>query len=145
MTTENRPTNEVFTPDELNYLRSQHLGRMATAQPNGTLQVNPVGFSVNADTGTIDIRGFHMAASRKFRNIQDNGRVAFVVDDLPSVDPWRVRCLEIRGTAETIAGDDADDALIRIHPRRILSFGIDQDLPPHELKPSVRNVETTAE
>jgi pyridoxamine 5'-phosphate oxidase family protein len=145
MAMDNRPTTAVFTPDELNYLRSQHLGRMATVQPNGTLQVNPVGFSVNADTGTIDIRGFHLAASRKFRNIDDNGRVAFVVDDLPSVDPWRVRCLEIRGTAEAVSADDADDALIRIHPRRVLSFGIGQDLPPHELTPSIRNVETTAE
>ncbi|HWC21572.1 MAG TPA: PPOX class F420-dependent oxidoreductase [Flexivirga sp.] len=138
---------EIFTAEELDYLRSQHLGRMATVQPNGTLQVSPVGFRVAAATGTIDIHGYRMAASRKFRNVQDNGRVAFVVDDVPSTDPWRVRCIEIRGTAETIGS--GDDALIRIHPRRIISFGIgegiDEVLPPHELKPSIRNVQTTAE
>ena len=134
-----------FTESELAYLASQRLGRLATAQPNGTLQVSPVGFQYNPDTGTIDIRGFNMAASRKFRNVADNGRAAFVVDDLASVDPWRVRCLEIRGTAEAIEGaNDAegggDSAVIRIHPKRIISFGLDENLEPHKLTANKRDV-----
>ena len=134
-------TEAIFSPAELEYLRSQRLGRIATQQPNGTLQVSPVGFQVDSATGAIDIHGFRMAASRKFRNIAANDKVAFVVDDLPSVDPWRVRCIEVRGTAEAIADDDfAGGGLIRIHPRRVLSFGIDDDRPPHELKPSRRDV-----
>src|SRR6202050_4280335 len=91
-----------FTSAELSYLATQRLGRLATVQPNGTLQVSPVGFHYNSGTGTIDIGGFNMASSRKFRNVADNGRVAFVVDDIASIDPWRVRCLEIRGDAEAI-------------------------------------------
>jgi len=135
------PDTKVFTPDDLKYLRSQHLGRLATEQPNGTLQVNPVGFSVDPETGAIDIHGFRMSASRKFRNIAANGKVALVVDDLPSTNPWRVRCIEIRGTAEAIDDEDIDGGgLIRIHPRRVLSFGIGDDRPPHELQPSIRNV-----
>lgn len=136
-----------FTDTELRYLRSQHLGRLATAKPDGTLQVSPVGFKVDPASGTIDIGGFNMAASRKFRNVADNGRVAFVVDDLASVDPWRVRCIEIRGWAEAIPGPDdqarpsgIDGAVIRIHPRRIISFGIDQDDEAHNLRPNSRNV-----
>ncbi|HEU5473334.1 MAG TPA: PPOX class F420-dependent oxidoreductase [Actinophytocola sp.] len=124
-----------FTDNELEYLASQRLGRLATAQPNGTLQVSPVGFRYNSDTGTIDIAGHGMARSRKFRNVADNGRVAFVVDDLASVQPWRPRCLEIRGRAEALTEptDSAwatgpqmgfDGAIIRIHPKRIISFGI---------------------
>lgn len=140
MTTTNTRPSETFTAEELDYLRSQHLGRLATQQPNGTLQVSPVGFTVDAASGAIDIHGFRMSASRKFRNVEDNGKVAFVVDDLPSTDPWRVRCLEIRGTAEALVPDGEDSALIRIHPRRIISFGIDEDRPPHELRPSLRNV-----
>jgi pyridoxamine 5'-phosphate oxidase family protein len=56
-----------------------------------------------------------------------NGRVAFVVDDIASVQPWRVRCLEIRGNAIDTPTDSAgniDEAIIRVHPRRIISFGI---------------------
>ena len=41
-----------------------------------------------------------MSKSQKFRNIARNDKVALVVDDITSRDPWRVRCLEIRGTAE---------------------------------------------
>jgi pyridoxamine 5'-phosphate oxidase family protein len=127
----------VFTDAELEYLSSQRLGRLATAKPDGTLQVSPVGFRVNTVTGTIDIAGHAMAHSRKFRNVADNGRVAFVVDDVPSVQPWTVRCLEIRGRGEAIAtpADSAygdlpatgiDGAIIRIHPTRVISFGIDK-------------------
>jgi pyridoxamine 5'-phosphate oxidase family protein len=135
-----------FTSAELTYLASQRLGRLATVQPNGTLQVSPVGFHYNASTGTIDVGGFNMAASRKFRNVADNGRVAFVVDDIASLDPWRVRCLEIRGDAEAITAaadspDGSGDPIIRIHPRRIISFGIDDpDHAPHELIPNNRDV-----
>jgi pyridoxamine 5'-phosphate oxidase family protein len=135
-----------FSDAELEYLASQRLGRLATQQPDGTLQVSPVGFGYNDRTGTIDIGGFNMAGSRKFRNVADNGRAAFVVDDVPSVDPWRVRCLEIRGHAEAIAapGDSAapvQGAIIRVHPRRIISFGIeDPDRPPHDLEARNRDV-----
>jgi pyridoxamine 5'-phosphate oxidase family protein len=136
----------IFTASELAYLATQRLGRLATAQPDGTLQVSPVGFHYNATTTTIDISGYHMAASRKFRNVADNGRVAFVVDDIASVQPWRVRCLEIRGHAEAIGAPadssaDLDGAIIRIYPRRIISFGIDEpDQEPHLLTPSTRNI-----
>jgi pyridoxamine 5'-phosphate oxidase-like protein len=41
-----------FTDTELEYLSSQRLGRLATAQPDGTLQVSPVGFRHNSTTGT---------------------------------------------------------------------------------------------
>ena len=129
-----------FTAAELAYLATQRLGRLATAQPDGTLQVSPVGFRYNSSLGTIDIGGWRMEASRKYRNVADNGRVAFVVDDLPSVHPWRVRCLEIRGVAEAVQ-PPGGDAVIRIHPRRIISFGIDDpDSEPHALVPSKRDV-----
>lgn len=78
-----------------------------------------------------------MSGSRKYRNVADNGRVAFVVDDLRSTDPWRVRCLEIRGTAEVVP----DRELIRVHPRRVISFGIeDPDSEPHAMTVHARDV-----
>jgi pyridoxamine 5'-phosphate oxidase family protein len=133
--------SDVFTEGEVQYLASQRLGRLATAQPDGTLQNSPVGFFYNAALGTIDIGGRDMAASRKYRNVAANGRVAFVVDDLASVQPWVVRCLEIRGVAEAIE-EPSDSAvrfggpIIRIHPRRVISWGID----PPELARGKRTV-----
>jgi pyridoxamine 5'-phosphate oxidase family protein len=136
----------MFTQPELDYLATQRLGRLATIQPDGTLQVNPVGFAYNASTRTIDIGGHDMAASRKFRNVAANGRVAFVVDDVPSTDPWRVRCVEIRGRGDAVEGPTGaagrgDAAIIRIHPRLIISFGITEpDRDPHEMAVSRRTV-----
>jgi pyridoxamine 5'-phosphate oxidase family protein len=75
-----------------------------------------VGFSYNPATSTIDINGFNLEKSQKFRNIAANGSAAFVVDDLVSIQPWRVRCLEIRGVAEAVT--TGDGPLIRLHPRR---------------------------
>jgi pyridoxamine 5'-phosphate oxidase family protein len=135
-----------FTSAELAYLATQRLGRLATVQPDGTLQVSPVGFRYNSITATIDIGGFNMAASRKFRNVAENGRAAFVVDDIASTDPWRVRCLEIRGDAEAITNPADTEAvpagpIIRVHPRRVISFGIDDpDHAPHELTPNNRDI-----
>ncbi|MCP2296298.1 pyridoxamine 5'-phosphate oxidase family protein [Nocardia amikacinitolerans] len=119
----------TLTSDQIAYLRSQRLGRLATVRPDGSPQNNPVGFRYNAELGTIDIAGWNMGSSRKFRNLATNDRVAFVVDDIASVQPWRVRCLEIRGTAEALTDVDtymsgASRELIRIHPERIIAFGI---------------------
>ncbi|STZ58845.1 PPOX class F420-dependent oxidoreductase [Mycolicibacterium tokaiense] len=134
----------TFKPHEIAYLESADLGRLATRQPDGTLQNSPVGFTYNPDLGTIDIHGYRMERSQKFRNLTTNGVVAFVVDDIASRDPWRVRCLEIRGTAQQAEAGDA--AIIRITPRRIISFGIDDtDTDAHLLKVDSRDVPTTAD
>ena len=134
----------AFKPHEIAYLNSADLGRLATIQPNGTLQNSPVGFSYNEPLGTIDVYGYNLAKSQKFRNVAINNTVAFVVDDIFSHDPWRVRCLEIRGTAEQ-AENAKGEPLIRITPTRIISFGIDAtDTEAHDLVPDSRDVPTTA-
>ena len=136
----------TFTDAETAYLASQRLGRLATIGPDGSPQVKPVGFRHNPGLGTIDVSGFNMAASQKFRNVRRNGQAALVVDDIASAGPWRVRFLEIRGTADAIAppGGSAslsDEALIRIHPTRILSFGIEEPpREPHLTRLTTRNI-----
>ncbi len=136
----------AFTETEIAYLAGQQLGRLATLRPDGTLQNSPVGFRYNAATGTIDIAGHNMAGSHKFRNVAATAQVAFVVDDVPSTNPWRVRCLEIRGTAEALetpadSGYGSPAPIIRLHPRRIVSFGLDQsDVEAHSLALNSRNV-----
>ena len=139
-----------FKQHEIDYLKAADLGRLATVARDGTPQNSPVGFTYNAELGTIDIAGYHMSQSRKFRNIKANDAVAFVVDDIASRDPWRVRCLEIRGTAVQAElpsaptepnGDALDAAIIRITPRRIISFGIDDtETEPHLLRADSRDV-----
>jgi pyridoxamine 5'-phosphate oxidase family protein len=139
----------TFKAHEIEFMKGALLGRLATVQPNETVQNSPVGFTFNEALGTIDIAGYNMSKSQKYRNVVSHPTVAFVVDDIPSTDPWRVRCLEIRGTAEqaeapptrAAAGDELDTAIIRITPRRIISYGIDDtDTEPHLLKMDARDV-----
>lgn len=144
-----------FKTHEIEFMKAADLARLATIQPDGTLQNSPVGFTYNEALGTVDIHGYRMSKSRKFRNLASNNTVALVVDDIASRNPWRVRCLEIRGTAEQIGsgdrrtepnGDEIDTAIIRITPRRIISFGIDDtDTEPHKLAADSRDVPTTTD
>jgi pyridoxamine 5'-phosphate oxidase family protein len=115
-----------FTSAQTKYLKSQRLGRLATLRPDGTLQNNPVGYSYDEESGTFEVGGFNMGGSQKFKNVEANGLVAFVVDDLETIDPWKPRMVEVRGTAEPIENDDPRRSTIRIHPLRVISFGIDE-------------------
>lgn len=90
-----------FSEPERSYLASQRLGRLATLGPDGAPQNKPVAFTCNSRDGTIDIGGRAMGASRKFRNVQRDGRVSLVVDDVAS-EPWHGRGVEIRGYAEAL-------------------------------------------
>ena len=92
----------TLTEAERTYLKSQPLARLATVDASGAPQNNPVGAFLDEETGDILIGGHAMGATRKFRNVQANGQVALVVDDLVSRDPWTVRGLEIRGTAAAL-------------------------------------------
>jgi pyridoxamine 5'-phosphate oxidase family protein len=115
----------AFSEAELAYLHSgRRLGRVATVGRDGTPHVVPVGWSYNADEDTIDVSGHNFAATKKFRDVERSGRAAIVIDDLASTDPWRPRMLEVRGRADAIA---APRPLIRIHPDRVVSLGLDGD------------------
>ena len=135
-----------FSESEIAYLGSQPIGRLATLRPDGTLQNSPVGFRYNRALATVDIGGYNLTSSRKYRNVAANGQVAFVVDDVPSLSPWKVRCLEIRGTAEAVEkpSDSAygtEDPIIRVRARRIISYGTEeQGVIPGQGRPNNRNV-----
>lgn len=121
----------TFTAQEIEYLGSQRLGRLATLSALGEPHVVPVGFRYNAELDTIDIGGHNIGKSKKFRDVARDGRVAFVVDDV--LPPWKPRGVEVRGLAEVLAEGGKqirqafDDELIRITPRRIISWGVESD------------------
>jgi pyridoxamine 5'-phosphate oxidase family protein len=132
-----------FSAAEIAYLQSQRLGRLATVGPDGQPHVVPVGFRYNPEHDSIDIGGHDFAKRKKYRDVQRDPRVAFVVDDLASISPWRPRMIEIRGTAEVLeAGGEHvipgfDRQMFRIHPHRIVSFGIEDGAT---VGPSARSV-----
>ncbi|MGV9309828.1 MULTISPECIES: PPOX class F420-dependent oxidoreductase [unclassified Nonomuraea] len=130
----------IFNDAERDYLDRQPMGRLATLGPDGTPHVRPLGFRLNPD-GTIDLGGPWVARTQRWRNIQANPRVSFVVDDMTpdgpeAIKPGMGRGVEIRGRAETLAVDNPPGPpgtvapeIIRIHPKRILSWHIDPAEP----------------
>ncbi len=110
----------AFTEEELRYLTGERrLARLATVGKDGMPHVAPVGWTYNAEFGTIDIGGHDMANTKKYRDVRRMGRAAVVIDDV--LPPWRPRGIEVRGRAEAVNGERP---LIRIHPERIVSWGI---------------------
>jgi pyridoxamine 5'-phosphate oxidase family protein len=125
----------VFAKEEREYLRSGvRLGRLATVGFDGTPHVVPTAFRYNPEKDTIDIGGHDFAKRKKYRDVLRNPKVAFVVDDIASVNPWRVRGIEIRGEAEVLetGGTELmrgfDPQMFRITPKRIVSWGLEKQM-----------------
>lgn len=124
-------TDHILDVNHAQYLAEQPHGVLATIAPSGSPQAKPVGFRYDAERGTIDISGYDMERSAKFRNVGTNPQVAFTVDDMPdpNVGAAGVRFMELRGIAEQARLDNPATAelgawIIRIHPRRLVSYNV---------------------
>jgi len=119
----------VFSAAELKYLEEgDKLARLATIDPTGAPHVVPVGWNYNPELDTIDIGGRNFSATRKFRNVQSNPRVALVIDDV--LPPWQPRSVQVRGEAEALQRATWPDgspreAIIRVKPTKVVSRGLD--------------------
>ena len=124
----------VFTEGEIEYLRQQTLGRVATVGPRGEPHVTPVTFHFNEDEDAIDIGGIFFGQTKKWRDAQRNPKVTLLVDDVIP-NPRRARALEIRGTAQLhdTGGERAnprfpnfDPRFFRLRPTRVVAWGIEE-------------------
>jgi pyridoxamine 5'-phosphate oxidase family protein len=89
-----------FTPQELDYLRSQPLARLATRSADGQPDVVPVSFEFDGTCFWVGGPGPSVLRTRKFRNVlAGNYEVALVVDDLVSFEPFIARGIRIYGRA----------------------------------------------
>ncbi len=116
---------ELFSPKEVEYLKSQHLARIGTASKNGAPDVAPVG--LDFDGKYFYVGGMHLTKTHKYKNVLENPRVSLVIDDLKSVQPWQPRMVKIFGAADLVTrnGYLGQATYIRIVPKRKTSFGLD--------------------
>ena len=90
-----------LTDQELEYLRSQPLARIATVAPDGQPDATPVALEVDGTALWVCGAGEAVLRTRKLRNIASGNRqVALVVDDLPSLEPFIARGIRIYGRAD---------------------------------------------
>src|SRR5919197_2989938 len=131
----------IFSEKEIEYVKSQRLARIATAAASsspseGSIQpdVVPVGFDFDGEY--FYVSGMNILKSTKYKNVLKNNKVAFVIDDLKSVDPWDPRGVKIYGTADIVTRqggymdgtDHSNPQYIRISPKKKWSWGIDEPI-----------------
>ena len=113
----------AFSEPERSYLQGgRRLARIATVGKDGTPHVVPVGWRYDPEHDAIEVGGHSLETTKKYRDAARTGRAAIVIDDLASTDPWRPRGIEVRGRAEAVGGPRP---VIRIHPERIVSWGLE--------------------
>jgi pyridoxamine 5'-phosphate oxidase family protein len=112
-----------FTEAEVEYIAENFIGRVATTSPSGQPHVVPVAYRF--DGKTITFGGNDLTKTLNFRNMMANALVAFVVDDVVSVTPWKARGVEVRGRAEPVYTEDGTVA-VRIIPSDVRSWGLDR-------------------
>lgn len=121
-------SDSAFSEGELAYLNSdvRRLARVATADTDARPTVTPVGmWRHDPATDTVEVRGRNFETTRKFRNAVVNPQVALVIDDAENTDPWTPRAVIVEGRAEAIEATNGSGAFIRIHPDRVISWGVD--------------------
>jgi len=129
----------AFSEEEVAYLRSQRLARIATVSAEAQPDVVPVGFEF--DGTYVYVGGMDPARTRKFRNVRaGNTKVALVIDDLVSTSPWTPRYLRIYGNAELVErqGQFGQAAYMRITPAISWSFNLEALPFTHDREVSVR-------
>lgn len=115
----------MFSDKEISYLESQRLARIATASKELQPDVVPVG--IDFDGTYFYVGGRELSKTLKYKNVQSNPKVSLVIDDLQSINPWRVRSIKIHGVADltTHKGYAGTGTYIRIKLRQKRSWGIE--------------------
>ena len=99
----------MFSAAELEFLRSQRIGRFATVGPSGWPHVTPVMYAMN-DAGSMDFD----VDGVKLRHLTAEPRAAMVVD---AMGPKRG--IAIQGRVELLAPERA-----RLRPSRKFAWGL---------------------
>ena len=118
----------MFSEPETQYLKSQRLARLATVSSKGQPDVVPVGFEFDRKYFWV---GSHSQdifyRTLKYHNVKNGNKlVALTIDDLESIDPWKLRAIKVYGTAEVLdhPGRFGPGKYLRITPQTSWSFGI---------------------
>jgi pyridoxamine 5'-phosphate oxidase family protein len=116
----------MFTEKEIAYIKSQPLARLATVGKDSQPDNVAVGFEF--EDPIIYVGGRFMRSSRKYKNVLGgHSKVALIIDDLASRDPWQPRGIRIFGEAEIVERDGrfGKDHYLRIVPKLSWSWQIE--------------------
>jgi len=111
----------MFTPQEIAYINSQRLARLATGSNTLEPDVAPLVFRFNGKTFLIS--GYDISRTFKYMNIKAGSQlVALVIADLVSGQPWQARGIKIHAKAEIV--EITGPLTLAVHPQRLWSWGM---------------------
>jgi pyridoxamine 5'-phosphate oxidase family protein len=130
-----------FTQDEIEYLRTQPVGRIGTVGSDGQPDAVPVG--IEYDGRYFWVGGSEPERTRKFLNVAaGNDKIVLLWDDLASTAPWTPRFLRVYGTGELVrhSGMFGTRTYLRVTPTVSWSWNLearpfdgsdDREFTPH--------------
>ncbi|TMI19060.1 PPOX class F420-dependent oxidoreductase [Candidatus Bathyarchaeota archaeon] len=106
----------MFSEKEIAYLKSQPLARIGTSSKSGRPDVAAVSFDTDGEY--VYVSGRDVMNTMKYKNVLENPRASFVVDDLKTMKPWAPRGIKIQGKADIVkhTGYMGPGTYIRIKP-----------------------------
>ncbi|GHO81024.1 hypothetical protein KSD_87950 [Ktedonobacter sp. SOSP1-85] len=117
----------MFSEQELAFLRTQPLARLATVAINGQPDADAVGFAF--ENGRFYIGGYFLERTRKYKNIAaGHSKVSLLIDELPSLEPLEPRSIKLHGEAAILQleeGFRGPGTYIVITPKVSWSIGIE--------------------
>nr|HET6904330.1 PPOX class F420-dependent oxidoreductase [Ktedonobacteraceae bacterium] len=117
----------MFSEQELAFLRTQPLARLATVAVNSQPDADSVGFAF--ENGRFYIGGYFLERTRKYKNIAaGQSKVSLLIDELRSLDPLEPRSIKLHGEAEILhleKGFRGPGTYIVITPKISWSSGIE--------------------
>lgn len=117
----------MFSEQELAFLRTQPLARLATVTVNGQPDADAVGFAF--ENGRFYIGGYFLENTRKYKNIASGqNKVSLLIDELRSIDPLEPRSIKLHGEAEIQQREEGfrgPGTYIVITPKVSWSLGIE--------------------
>jgi len=117
----------MFSEKEVEYLNAQGLARIATTGTDLQADVAAVGFDF--DGRFFYIGSMMMERTNKYKNIiAGNDKVALIIDDMESFDPWMPRGIKVFGTVDIIEREEGyvgKGKYLRITPSRSWTWGIE--------------------
>jgi pyridoxamine 5'-phosphate oxidase family protein len=122
----------MFSDRETAYINSQRLVRLATVSNRGQPDVVPVSFEFDGRYFWIGSRPQEIfLVTKRYKNVSaGNDRVALVIDDLESVNPWKAHQIKVYGIGEVIDHDGrlGSGKYLRVTPKISWSLGIETDI-----------------
>ncbi len=120
----------MFSPKELEYIKSQKLLRLATVGPDGQPDVVPL--SLIFDGTYFYCGGRSMHTTRKYKNVLAAGKSAKVSLEIDDTEVTWPRGIKVYGRGEIVEREDArrENIFIKVTPEISWSWGIEKAMVP---------------